>query len=53
MTHHNHIFIILNVITFHLCQAMAYHENLPFDLCKLKQKLLHIDVITTDFQQQE
>ena len=53
MTDHHLINIILNGITSGLCQAMAHYEDLRFDPSKWKEKLLHIDFITTKFQKKK
>ena len=49
MTDHYLINIILDGITPRLCQAMARYENLRSDPSKWKEKLLHMDFITTEF----
>ena len=53
MTDHNLINIILNGITPRLRQAMAHYEDLRSDPSKWKEKLLHMDFITTEFQTEE
>ena len=53
MTDHHLINIILNGITPHFSQAMAHCEDLCSDLFKWKEKLLHMDFITTKFQKKE
>ena len=45
--------IILNDITPRLCQAIAHCEDLHSAPCKWKEELLHIDFITTEFQNRE
>ena len=53
MTDHHLINIIWNSITLRLCQAMPHKEDLRSDTSKWKEKLLHIDFITTKFQKKE
>ena len=53
MTDHYLINIILNGITPRLRQAMAHYKVLPYDPYKWKEKLLHMDFITTEFQKKE
>ena len=53
MTDHHLINIILNGITPRLCQAMAHYEDLRSDPSKWKEKLDHVDFITTEFQKKE
>ena len=53
MTDYHLINIILNGITPRLCQTMAYYEDLRSDPSKWKEKLLHMDFITTKFQKKE
>ena len=53
MTDHHLINIILNSITPCLRQAMAHYEDLRSDPSKWKEKLLHMDFITTEFQKKE
>ena len=53
MTDNHLINIILNSITPCLCQAMADYEDLCCDPSKWKEKLLHMDFITTKFQKKE
>ena len=53
MTDHHLINIILNGITPCLRQAMGHYENLRSDPSKWKEKLLHMDFITTKFQKKE
>ena len=53
MTNHHLINVILNGITPCLRQAIAYYKDLRSDPSKWKEKLLHIDFITTDFQKKE
>ena len=53
MTDHHLIDIILNGITPRLCQAMTHYEDLRSDPSKWKEKLLHMDFITTKFQKKE
>ena len=53
MTDHHRINIILNGITARLRQAMAHCEELCSDPSKWKEKLLHMDFITTEFQKKE
>ena len=53
MTDHHLINIILNGITPRLRQAMALYEDLCSDPSKWKDKLLHMDFITTEFQKKE
>ena len=53
MTDHHLINIILNGIIPHLRQATAHYEDLRFDLPKWKEKLLHMDFMTTEFQKKE
>ena len=53
MTDHHLINIILNGISPDLRQAMAHYEDLRYDPSKWKEKLLHMDFITTEFQQKE
>ena len=53
MTDHHHINIILNSITPRLRQAMANYEDLRSDPSKWKEKVLHMDFITTEFQKKE
>ena len=53
MTDHYLISIILNAITPRLHQAMAHYEDLCCDQSKYKEKLLHMDFITTEFQKKE
>ena len=49
MTYHHLIKIILNGITPCLHQAIAYYKDLCSDPSKWKEKLLHMDFITTKF----
>ena len=53
MTDHHLVNIILNGITPRLRQAMAHYEDLRSDPSKCKEKLLHMDFITTEFQKKE
>ena len=53
MTDHHLINIILNSITPRLCQAMAQYKDLRSDPSKWKEKLLHMDFITTKFQKKK
>ena len=53
MTDHHLINIILNGIIPHLRQATAHYEDLRFDLPKWKEKLLHMDFISTKFQKKK
>ena len=53
ITDHHHINIILNSITPRLRQAMAHYEDLRSYPSKWKEKLLHMDFITTEFQKEE
>ena len=53
MTDHHLINIILNRITSHLRQAMVHYEDLHSDPSKWKEKLLHMDFITAEFQKKE
>ena len=53
MTTHHLINIILNYITPCLHQAMAHYEDLRSDPSKWKEKLLHMDFITTKFQKKK
>ena len=53
MTDHHLINIILNGITPRLYQAMAHYKDLLSDPSKWKEKLLHIDFITSEFQKKE
>ena len=53
MTNHQLINIIWNGITSRLRQAMAHYEDLHSDLYKCKEKLLHMDFITTEFQKKK
>ena len=53
MTDHYLINIILNGITLLLRQAMAHYEDLRSDPSKWKEKLLHMDFITTEFYKKE
>ena len=53
MTDHHLINIILNGITSCLRQAMVHYEDLGSDLSKWKEKLLHMDFITKEFQKKE
>ena len=53
MTDHHLINIILNSITPCLRQAIAHYEDLHSDPSKWKEKLLHMDFITTKFQKKE
>ena len=53
MTDQHVINIILNGITPRLRQAMAHYEDLCSDPSKWKEKLLHMDFITTKFQKKE
>ena len=53
MTTHHLINIILNYITPCLHQAMAHYEDLRSDPSKWKEKLLHMDFITSEFQKKE
>ena len=53
MTDHHLINIILKSITTSLHQAMAHYEDLLADPSKWKEKVLHMDFITTEFQKKE
>ena len=53
MTDNYLINMILNSITPRLHQAMAHYEDLRSDPSKWKEKLLYMDVITTEFQKKE
>ena len=53
MTDHQLINIILHGITPSLRQAMAYYKDLCSDQSNWKEKLLHMDFITTEFQKKE
>ena len=53
MTDHHLINIILKSITTRLHQAMALYEDLFADLSKWKEKVLHMDFITTEFQKKK
>ena len=53
MTNYYPINSNLNSITPRLCQAKAHYEDLRSDPCKWKEKLLHMDFITTEFQKKE
>ena len=53
MTDHHLINIILNGITSRLRQAMAHYEDLRSDPSKWKEKPLHTNFITTEFQKKE
>ena len=53
MTDYHPINIILNGITPCHCQAVAHYEDLRSDLSKWKEKLLHMDFVTTKFQKKE
>ena len=53
MTDHHLINIVLNGITPRLLQAMSHYEDLYSDPSKWKEKLLHMDFITTEFQKKE
>ena len=49
MTDYHLINIISNHITTRLRQAMAYYEDLRSDQSKWKEKVLHMDYITSNF----
>ena len=53
MTDHHLINIILNGITPCLRQAIAHYEDLHSDPFKWKEKILHMDFITTEFHKKE
>ena len=53
MTDYNLINMILNDITTRLCQAMGHYDDLCSDPSKWKEKLLHMDFITTEYQRKE
>ena len=53
MTDHYLINIILNGITPRYRQAMAHYEDVCSELCKWKQRLLHVGIITTEFEKKE
>ena len=53
MTDHHLINIILNGITTRVRQAMAHYEHIRSNPSKWKETLLHMDFITTEFQQKE
>ena len=53
MTDHHLINIILNGITPSLRQAMAHYEDLHSDQSKWKEKLLHMELITSKFQKKK
>ena len=53
MTDHYLINIILNGITPRPRQAMAHYEDLRSDPSKWKKKLLHMDIIISEFQKKE
>ena len=53
LTEHHVININLNSVTPRLCQAMAFYKDHCSNPFKWKQKLLHMDVITTKFPKQE
>ena len=53
MTDHHLINIILMGITPRLRQAMAPYKDLRSDPYKWKEKLLHMDFITTEFQKKK
>ena len=53
MTDHHLINIILNGITSRLHQAMAHYKDRRSDPSKWKEKLFHMDFITTEFQKKE
>ena len=52
-TNHHLINITLNSITSRHCQAMANYKDLHTDTSKWKEKLLHVDFITSEFQKKE
>ena len=53
ITNHHLINIILNGIPSRLCLAMAHYENLRQDPPAWRQKLLEMDVATTEFAQKD
>ena len=53
MTDHHLINISLNGITPRLHQTIAHYEDLYSDPPKWKEKLLHMDLITTEFQKKQ
>ena len=53
ITQRHLINVIINGITPRLCWAMAHYEDLRSDPSKWKEKLLHMDFITTEFQKKE
>ena len=53
MTNYHLIKMILYNITPYLCQAMAHYKDLGSDPSKWKEKLVHVDFITSKFQKKE
>ena len=53
MTNHHLIYMVVNGITSRLCQAVAQCKDLRSGPYKWKEKLLHIDFITTESQKKE
>ena len=53
MTDDHQMNIILNTITTCHRQGMAYYDDLQTDPSKQKEKLLHVDFITSEFQKKE
>ena len=53
ITDHHLINIILNGFTSRFRQSRAHYKDLPSDPSRWKEKLLHMDFITTDFQKKE
>ena len=53
ITNHHLMHIILNSISARLRQPITYYKNLHCDPSEWKEKLLHMDFITTEFQKKE